>query len=79
MKRSNAVSNVPFLKRPEDPAGLPVLTDVLVPARSKSGRTLWLAWDERRVPLLDKVVDDAELARQPLNVWRRRGDRERSR
>ena len=58
MKRSsNAVVAVPFLKRPEDPASLPVLTDVLVPARSKSGRTLWLAWDEQRVPLLDDVVE----------------------
>ena len=58
MKRSsNAVVAVPFLKRPEDPASLPVLTDVLVPARSKSGRTLWLAWDEKRVPLLDDVVE----------------------
>jgi hypothetical protein len=57
MKRSNAaVVSVPFLKRPEDPTTLPVLTDVLVPARSKSGRTLWLAWDEKRVPLLDEVV-----------------------
>jgi hypothetical protein len=56
MRRANAVQAVPFLKRPEDPASLPVLTDVLVPARSKSGRTLWLAWDEKRVPLLEDVV-----------------------
>jgi hypothetical protein len=58
MRRSNAAVSVPFLKRPEDPASLPVLTDVLVPARSKSGRTLWLAWDEKRVPLLEDVVPE---------------------
>jgi hypothetical protein len=75
MKNASVMQSVPFLKRPDDPASLPVLTDVLVPARSKSGRTLWLAWDEKRVPMLDDVVDDDELARQPINVWRRRDER----
>jgi len=75
MKNAGVVQAVPFLKRPDDPASLPVLTDVLVPARSRSGRTLWLAWDEKRVPLLDDVVADDELARQPINVWRRRDER----
>jgi hypothetical protein len=56
MSNASVVRSVPFLKRPDDPASLPVLTDVLVPARSKSGRVLWLAWDEKRVPLLDDVV-----------------------
>jgi hypothetical protein len=63
-----------FLQWPDedDELLLPVLTDVLVPAVEPSGRTLWLAWDERRVPVLDDVVGEAELARQPVNVWRRR-------
>jgi hypothetical protein len=63
-----------FLQWPEedDELLLPVLTDVLVPAVEPNGRTLWLAWDERRVPVLDDVVGEAELARQPVNVWRRR-------
>ena len=63
MKNAHVVQAVPFLKRPEDPASLPVLTDVLVPARSRSGRTLWLAWDEKRVPLLDDVVTPSQKGR----------------
>ena len=63
MKNAHVVQAVPFLKRPEDPASLPVLTDVLVPARSRSGRTLWLAWDEKRVPLLDDVVGPSQKGR----------------
>jgi hypothetical protein len=70
MKRLNVARAAPL------PASdLPVLTDVLVPARSRSGRTLWLAWDQRRVPMLDDVVDEDELARMPVNVWHRRGER----
>jgi hypothetical protein len=63
LKNAHVVQAVPFLKRPEDPASLPVLTDVLVPARSRSGRTLWLAWDEKRVPLLDDVVAPSQKGR----------------
>jgi hypothetical protein len=63
VKNAHVVQAVPFLKRPEDPASLPVLTDVLVPARSRSGRTLWLAWDEKRVPLLDDVVTPSQKGR----------------
>jgi hypothetical protein len=63
VKNAHVVQAVPFLKRPEDPASLPVLTDVLVPARSRSGRTLWLAWDEKRVPLLDDVVGPSQKGR----------------
>jgi hypothetical protein len=58
--RLPAAVAVPFLKRPHDPASLPVLTDELIPARSRNGRTLWLAWDERRVPLLEDVVVEGE-------------------
>jgi hypothetical protein len=58
--RLPAAVAVPFLKRPDDPASLPVLTDELIPARSRNGRTLWLAWDERRVPLLEDVVVEGE-------------------
>ena len=76
-KTTNAVGASSFLQWPDDDheQQLPVLTDVLVPAVEPNGRTLWLAWDERRVPVLDDVVDDAELARQPINVWRRRDGR----
>jgi hypothetical protein len=76
MKHSSnvVVTSAPLRKRPDDPCSLPVLTDVLVPARSKSGRTLWLAWDERRVPQLDDVVAEDELSRLPVKVLRRRSD-----
>ena len=76
MKNSSnlVVAAAPLRKRPDDASGLPVLTDVLVPARSKSGRTLWLAWDERRVPQLDDVVAEDELGRLPVKVLRRRGN-----
>ena len=30
------------------------------PPPAAPGRTLWLAWDERRVPLLEDVVAEAE-------------------
>jgi hypothetical protein len=75
MKRPNALPRRALPVFPDDPVDLPILTDVLVPARSKNGRTLWLAWDERRVPLLDEVVDEEELARLRVKVWHRRGDR----
>jgi hypothetical protein len=76
-KVTNLVGSSSFLQWPDDDDEplLPVLTDVLVPAVEPNGRTLWLAWDERRVPVLDDVVGDAELARQPINVWRRRDGR----
>jgi hypothetical protein len=57
---SNAVSAVYFLKRPDDLNNLPVLTDVLVPSQDAQGRTLWLAWDERRVPALTEAVEPVE-------------------
>jgi hypothetical protein len=62
MKPTNVVSAVHFLERSDGLGSLPVLTDVLLPARSRSGRMLWLAWDDRRLPLLADVVDDDEAA-----------------
>jgi hypothetical protein len=59
-KESNAVSAAYFLKRPEDLSNLPVLTDVLVPSEDAQGRTLWLAWDDRRVPVLTEAVEPVE-------------------
>lgn len=53
---AHAVSAAYFLKRPEDTGSLPVLTDVLVASADAQGRTLWLAWDERRVPVLNDAV-----------------------
>ena len=55
-KESNAVSAVRFLKRPEDLSNLPVLTDVIVASADAQGRTLWLAWDDSRVPVLTEAV-----------------------
>jgi hypothetical protein len=55
---------------PEDVGGLPVLTDVLVASEDAQGRTLWLAWDERRVPVL---TDEVRPANEPtLPRWARR-------
>jgi hypothetical protein len=59
-KESNAVSAAYFLKRPDDLSNLPVLTDVLVPSEDAQGRTLWLAWDDRRVPVLTEAVEPVE-------------------
>jgi hypothetical protein len=75
MKPISVVRAAHLPKRPDDLGSLPVLTDVLVPARSRSGRMLWLAWDERRVPLLDDVVDDGELVGPPIEARRLRGHR----
>jgi hypothetical protein len=73
MNPSNVVSSVHFLKKPEDIGSLPVLTDVLVASTTPSGRTLWLAWDERRVPVLDEVVDaPPAVAYTPMRMWRSR-------
>jgi hypothetical protein len=58
-KETSAVSAAYFLKRPDDLGGLPVLTDVLVASADAQGRTLWLAWDERRVPVLTEEVKSA--------------------
>jgi hypothetical protein len=59
-KESNAVSAVHFLKRPDDLSNLPVLTDVLVASADANGRILWLAWDDRRVPVLTEAVTPAD-------------------
>lgn len=59
-KESNAVSAVHFLKRPDNLGSLPVLTDVLVASADAQGRTLWLAWDDRRVPVLTEAVTPAD-------------------
>jgi len=68
------VSSVHFLKRPEDVGSLPVLTDVLVQSTAASGATLWLAWDERRVPVLDDVVETPAPMTPfaPMRLWRSR-------
>ena len=71
MNDANVVTSVHFLRRPEDVGNLPVLTDVLVPAQQASGRTLWLAWDERRVPVLDEVVEERP-AYAPMRMWRQK-------
>ena len=68
---SNAVEAPRFLKRPEDTSSLPVLTDVLVASADANGRLLWLAWDERRVPVLtDEVTPVVEEPKLPR--WLRR-------
>jgi hypothetical protein len=67
---SNAVSAVHFLKRPEDLSNLPVLTDVLVASEDAQGRTLWLAWDDRRVPVLTEAVVPADESALPR--WARK-------
>ena len=60
-KKSNAVVNaVRSAKRPDDLSNLPVLTDVLVMSADAQGRTLWLAWDDQRVPVLTDVVKPAD-------------------
>ena len=64
------VSSVHFLKKPEDVGSLPVLTDVLVQSTAASGATLWLAWDERRVPVLREEVVPADEPKLPR--WLRR-------
>jgi hypothetical protein len=71
MNHSNVVTSVLFLKQPDDIGGLPVLTDVLVPTKQSSGKTLWLAWDERRVPVLGDVVEAPQsMAYAPMRLWR---------
>jgi hypothetical protein len=71
MKKESHVLNAPhFLKRPEDTSNLPVLTDVLVASADANGRTLWLAWDERRVPVLTEVVATPDEPHLPR--WLRR-------
>lgn len=69
-KDANVVEASHVKKRPEDTSTLPVLTDVLVPAADGSGRTLWLAWDERRVPVLTEEVVPADEPNLPR--WLRR-------
>ena len=59
-KESNAVSAAHFLKRPDDLSNLPVLTDVIVASADAQGRTLWLAWDDKRLPVLTEAVTPAE-------------------
>jgi hypothetical protein len=69
-KDSNVAEALHFLKRPEDTSTLPVLNDVLIASADASGRTLWLAWDERRVPVL---TDEVALSGEPrLPRWLRR-------
>jgi hypothetical protein len=71
MNHSQVVTSVHFLKKPEDVGSLPVLTDVLVASTTPSGRTLWLAWDERRVPVLDEVIEARPAAAfAPMRLWR---------
>jgi hypothetical protein len=65
-KESNAVSAAHFLKRPEDLSNLPVLTDEIVMSSDANGRTLWLAWDDKRLPVLTEAVtppDESALPR----------------
>ena len=59
-KESNAVSAAQVSKRPDDVSHLPVLTDVLVMSEDAQGRRLWLAWDEKRVPVLTEEVAPAD-------------------
>ena len=71
MKKDANLVEVPHVnKRPEDTSTLPVLTDVLVLSADGSGRTLWLAWDERRVPVLREEVVPADESKLPR--WLRR-------
>ena len=60
MNHSNVVTSVYFLKQPDDIGGLPVLTDVIVASSDAQGRTLWLAWDDSRVPVLTEAVTPAD-------------------
>jgi hypothetical protein len=59
-KESNAVSAAHFLKRPDDLSNVPVLTDEIVMSSDAQGRTLWLAWDDRRLPVLNEAVAPAD-------------------
>ena len=71
MNPFNVVTSAHFLKMPEDIGSLPVLTDVLMASTTSSGRTLWLAWDERRVPVLGDVVEAQQpVAYTPMRLWR---------
>jgi hypothetical protein len=58
--KANVVKAARFLKRPDDLSNLPVLTDVLVPSADAQGRTLWLAWDDQRLPVLTEEVRPAD-------------------
>jgi hypothetical protein len=70
-KKSNAVVNaVRSQRHPEDTSNLPVLTDVLVMSEDAQGRILWLAWDDRRVPVLTQAVEPVEEATLPR--WARK-------
>jgi hypothetical protein len=57
---SNAVIAARYLKRPDDLSNLPILTDVIVASADANGRTLWLAWDDKRVPVLTEAVVPVE-------------------
>jgi hypothetical protein len=59
-KVSNTVSAAHYLKRPDDLSNLPILTDVIVASADANGRTLWLAWDDKRVPVLTEAVTPVE-------------------
>ncbi len=65
-----AAGAVRSVNLPEDVGALPVLTDVLVASEDAQGRTLWLAWDERRVPVLTEEVRPA--GEPTLPRWARR-------
>ncbi len=67
---SNAVSAAYFLKRPDDLGNLPVLTDVIVASADAQGRTLWLAWDDKRLPVLTQAV--APVVEPALPRWARK-------
>jgi hypothetical protein len=69
-KGLNVMAAVPFLQWQGEDAEIPVLTDVLVMATDAQGRTLWLAWDDRRLPVLDDAVEPAEA--HPLPRWARK-------
>jgi hypothetical protein len=67
---SNTVSAARYLKRPDDLSNLPVLTDVIVASADAQGRTLWLAWDDKRVPVLTEAV--APVEEPALPRWARK-------
>ena len=58
--RSRVVDAVRSFGPLEEACSLPVLTDVLVPSADAQGRTLWLAWDDQRVPVLTEEVRCAD-------------------
>jgi hypothetical protein len=58
--KANVIEALHSPKRPDDVGNLPVLTDVLVPSADAQGRTLWLAWDDQRLPVLSEEIKPAD-------------------